>query len=80
MEALLITIIGVLLTSLFGAIAAWWRAKADAAGWKVSYEREKERSAKQDEMVARAALATEIATKTATALQDMLSSRAGGTK
>jgi hypothetical protein len=77
-DALYLTIIGVLLGAMFTMIAAWWKSREEARGWKVSYEREKERSDRQDRAVERAALATDIANKMAAGLRVVMSEHSGG--
>lgn len=72
MDALYLTIIGVILAVMFSLVAAWWKAREEARGWKVSYEREKERADRQDRIVENSALATEMANKFADSMQKVL--------
>lgn len=68
MESLLVTLIGVLVAGLLTTVGAWWKVKEEARGWRVSYERERERADRQDRTVERAELATDIANKVGTAV------------
>jgi hypothetical protein len=71
MAALYLTIIGVLLAGLGTVTGAWWKEKGESRGWKVSYERERERADRQDRIAERAELATDIANKFAETMQRM---------
>lgn len=77
MEALLLTVIGVVLAGLGTVTGAWWKAKEEARGWKVSYEREKERADRQDKIAERAELATDIANKLTEGLHKLVSGGGG---
>lgn len=54
-------------------IGAWVKTRTEAAGYKLSYEREKQRADEQDQIVRDRALATDIANKFAETLQRMAS-------
>jgi hypothetical protein len=70
-DALYLTIIGVLLGAMFTMIAAWWKSREEARGWKVSYEREKERSDLNDQTNRDAQQAVAIGNRVAEALHDL---------
>lgn len=72
MDALYLTVIGVILAVMFTLVGAWWKAKEEARGWKVSYEREKETNDRRSRIEERSELATEISTKTAEAIQELI--------
>lgn len=64
-----------IIVALLGALA---KARADAAGYKLSYEREKQRADGQDQIVRDRALATDIANKFAETMQRMAESKKVG--
>ncbi len=68
MDALYLTIITVLAPAFITIVGAAYKFRSDAAGWKTSYEREKERADRQDRIVENSALATEMANKFADVL------------
>ena len=78
MEALLITIIGALLGALLSAIAAWWKARAEAKAFELSYKMEKERADRLQSTFDRREQAVDIATKTAEALHALMQKSGGG--
>lgn len=61
-------ILGILIPLLVATASAAFKYHADAQGWKVSYEREKEASERAERKLEQAELATQIANKTAEAL------------
>ena len=72
MDPLLISIIAVLLGSLFSTIGAVIKYRADAVGWKISYDREKSRADEMAEDQKEARQAIRVANAVAEALNKKL--------
>lgn len=68
-------ILGLLIPLLIASVAATFKYRADAQGWKISYEHEKEASARAERKLEQAELATDIANKTAEALHKLAEGR-----
>jgi hypothetical protein len=62
-DGLYLTIISILGPAFIAAVGTAYKFRSDSAGWKTSYEREKERADRQDRIVENSALATEMANK-----------------
>lgn len=68
MTELYLVIIGVLLPSLFTSAGAAVKYRADAQGWKTSYENERARNQAHEQVDRDRALATDIALRVTTGL------------
>lgn len=78
MDAAAWAVLGICAPIIVALVGAWVKQRADAVGWRTSYEREKERADRQDAALRDAALATDIATKTAAGLHALMTQKAGG--
>jgi hypothetical protein len=70
--------LGICVPIIVGLIGAWVKARTDAAGFKLSYEREKERGDRQDDLKRDSRLATDIATKMVQGLYELMNKQGGG--
>ena len=85
MDALLLTLLGVGwggFLSLLGAtvlgqlVPGHWRERADQ--WRAAYDRERENTRKQQQIIDRAMLSSEITEKVAAAVAQIITPRSGG--
>lgn len=71
-------VLGICVPIIVGLIGAWTKARSDGAGWKTSYQREKERSDIQDQNTRDAQQAIAIGNRTAEALHDLMQGKSLG--
>lgn len=77
MDALYLTIIGIMAPLWAATVVGLVKARADAKGWEISYQREKERGDRQDEINRDNRLAENIADRLTGGLAKLMARKGG---